>query len=1027
MKKRTAQSLLLLQLILLTIILQSPHCHAQGSPGHNLPPPAIAAGKGKTGEIIPGQYIVKFTTPPLSVYQGGVPGLPPTSPGARGEKKLDASHPDSSNYLNYLEDRQADILRSMEKTLGHGIGVTHSFKAAFNGVAVKMSPAEAMRVAKFPGVAAVIPDKMRQLRTDNGPQWIGAGDLWSDPSTPTKGEGVVIGVIDTGINPANASFADIGGDSYNHTNPRAGYYGFCDSGHADYNAVFQCNDKLIGAYDFTRTLPTPAVLYDNNGHGSHTASTAAGNMVNPASIIAPTITINRAISGVAPHSNIISYKACLNSGCPLSALLAAIDQATLDGVDVINYSIGSSEASDPWQDADSVAFLNARLAGVFVANSAGNDGPGSATVGSPANSPWLLTVGNNSHNRRLVNFVISLTRTGGDPLASISGRGLTSSLPATSIVYAGNYGDPLCPIGAFVPGTFSGQIVVCDRGIYARVDKGSSVKNGGAGGMVLANDYANGDSLVADGHVLPAVHITYNDGVALKSWLSSGSNHQGAISGTTVDENTVNGDIMTSSSSRGGNSAVPGIIKPDVSAPGLDILAANGTNNAATWGLLTGTSMSSPHAAGAAALLISLHPEWSPAEIQSALMNTAYSTILKEDGATPADPFDTGSGRIDVSQAARVGFVLDETYARYLAANPSQGGDPKTLNIPSLGQENIVNTASWTRTLTSAAATGITWTATVTNPSGVNLSVNPSIFTLAAGGTQQVTITADASSAALDTWLFGRVVFIPSGGGMEAAQFPVALKRVAFMNLRHDDVRKSSFAIEKNLEVSRAITGLTVTKNGLIAATVPEAKLYQDPTPSEPFDGNWDPDDPANKDGLWVQMVTVPAGSKRLVTEIVATDSPDVDLYLYRWTGSAWEWFCTSASVSSTEYCSVNDPPAGDYYAWIQNWAASDPTGTTPDNVELATAVVPAASAENLTVALVNGGTSVPAGQPFDLKLSWNLTGPETHWYGRFGLGTDAGNPDNLGLVNLDLHVKPGGLFFPIRGKDGKTSVIFLN
>lgn len=981
-------------------------CIAQTSAGGIFPPPSIPPAKTKADtDIIPGQYIVKFTAPPLSVYQGGVPDLSPTNPGSRGEKKLDADNPDSRNYLHHLHGRQAETLLAMEKTLGREIRPTRSFKVAYNGLAVKMSPAEARLIAKLPGVAAVIPDRMRRLHTDNGPQWIGADDLWNGTvSTATKGEGIVIGVIDTGINPANLSFADIGGDGYDHDNPRGRYYGFCDSGHPDYNPAFQCNDKLIGAYDFTRISPTPAVLYDNDGHGSHTASTSAGNVMNPAALVAPTISINRTISGVAPHSNIISYKACLPGGCPLSALLNAIEQATLDGVDVINYSIGGG-ASDPWSDVDSEAFLHARQAGIFAATSAGNSGPGSDTLGSPGNAPWLLTVGNSSHDRIFSNTLISLTRTDGTPLPDMSGRGLTSSLPVTAIVYAGTFGDALC-LNPFPSGTFSGQIVVCDRGTNARVDKGSNVQAGGAGGMVLANDAASGDSLVADAHVLPAVHITYNDGVTLKTWLSGGSNHQAAIAGAGVDENPANGNIMVASSSRGANSPVPSIIKPDVSAPGLDILAANGTDNAATWGLMTGTSMASPHAAGAAALLLSLHPDWSPAEIQSALMSTADPTVRKEDGATTAGPFDTGTGRVDVSLAARAGFVLDETYARYLAADPSLGGDPKTLNIPSLGREDIVYSTSWTRTLSSTA--NATWTATFTNPPGVSLSVNPANFALTAGGTQQVTITANAGSAAFDTWLFGSVTFSPSGDSTAAARFPVALKRTVSTlpgSLRYDDVRQDSSVIEENLEVAAAITNLTVSTNGLAAARIHSASLYQDPTPDNPYDGG---------DGAHVVNITVPAGAKRLVAEIVKTDSPDIDIYVWRWTGTEWEWHCTSASSGSNEYCSITDPPAGEYTVWIQNWEASDPSGTTSDNVEMAAAVVPGASAGNLTVSLANGENSVPAGQPFDLKIAWSLAGPEVHWYGRFGLGTDAVSPDNLGLVDLDLHVMPGGFSWPM-------------
>lgn len=928
-------------------------------------------------------------------------------------------------YMDYIQGKQSEALQVMEQTLGRAVGALYSYRAAYNGMAVDMSPAEAGRVAQLPEVAAVIPDRMRQLHTDNGPSWIGADDIWGGlVSDITRGEGIVIGVIDTGINPANPSFADIGGDGYDHANPRGRYYGFCDSGDPYYNAGF-CNDKLIGAYDLTVADGDPPVLYDNDGHGSHTASTAAGNVIDPATVVAPTITINRPISGVAPHSNIIAYKACLATGCPLSSLLAAIDQATLDGVDVINYSIGGS-AADPWNDADSEAFLNARQAGVFVATSAGNSGPGRETLGSPGNSPWLLTVGSSSHDRSFGNSLINLTSTGGYPLADIAGKSLTGALPARSILYAGNYGDALC-LSPFAAGTFSGQIVICDRGTNARVDKGANVLAGGAGGMVLANDAANGDSLNSDAHVLPAVHITYDDGAALKAWLVAGTGHQAAISASTAKENAAYGDIMSSFSSRGANLPVPSVIKPDVSAPGQDILAANGTDNAATWGMMSGTSMSSPHAAGAAALLLALHPDWSPAEIQSALMTAADPTVLKEDGLTAADPFDTGTGRINVSAAASAGFILDETHSGYIAADPALGGDPKSLNIPSLGSDNFVQSTTWYRTVT--ATTNTSWTAAVTNPPGVALAVSPAAFSLTAGQTQQLAVTANAAGAAVDTWLFGAVTLTPASGDTAAARLPVAIKRTVSnlpQAVRYDKVSQRADAILNDLEVLPAITELTINTHGLTAPAMHTADLYQDPTPADPFDGNWATDDPANKDGLWVQLVAVPAGSKRLVTEIVQSDSPDMDMYLYRLTGSAWEWHCTSAGDGSSEYCSVADPPAGDYYVWIHNYAARDPSGATPDNVQLAAAVVSGASAGNLSVSLAGGGSAVPAGQPFDLMLSWNLPKTQAYWYGRFGLGTDVAHPDNLGLIDLDIHLEFTGMFVPVMGTDGKMSIIYL-
>ena len=404
------------------------------------------------------------------------------------------------------------------------------------------------------------------------------------------------GIIDTGINHDHPSFADIGGDGYNHTNPHGTFHGLCDP---VTGAPF-CNDKLIGVWDFTGGSVGPE---DDNGHGSHTASTVAGNVVD-AALHAPTVTIERHISGVAPHANIIAYRACLTTpaagACLQTGTTASIDQAVRDGVDVINFSIGGS-SRDPWTDLNAIAFLNAQRAGVFMAVSAGNDGPGQATVGSPADSPWVTAVGANTHDRKFFNSLVGMSGGGSAAPADMRGQSVTAGYGPAPIVYAGDYGYPLCGDGPaneatgeaalnpFPAGTFHGEIVVCDRGTYGRVEKGQNVQEGGAGGFVLLNDEPSGDSLIADAYTLPGVHLTYAQGLVLKPWLASGTGHTASITGTVTDVNAANGDVMASFSSRGQNPSVPGVIKPDVTAPGVDILAAFNTPLAATATRLSST------------------------------------------------------------------------------------------------------------------------------------------------------------------------------------------------------------------------------------------------------------------------------------------------------------------------------------------------------------------------------------------------------------------------------------------------------
>ena len=705
----------------------------------------------------PAIYMVRLSDPPLAAYAGGVTGLKATSPQATGERKLNVKSEAAQAYMAFLGNKHAQTIAAAEQVLKRPLVVVYQYYTANNGFAAYLTPAEAEVMAKQPGVIFVQRDYEKELHTDTGPVWIGAGGIWDGTTTgsATKGEGVIAGVIDTGINPLSPSFADIGGDGYNHTNPwgSGNYVGYCVA-----NPSF-CNDKLIGAWGYPSVNggdPT-----DADGHGSHTASTTAGNVVTSTIVSGSGAVFTRTISGVAPHANVIMYAAC----CTSSALTAAIDQTISDTVDVINYSIGSpSPTADPWTDFDSVGFLNARNAGIFVATSAGNNGPGVDTVGSPGDVPWLTTVAASTSNRAFLSSVISAT--GGITLPpTLNGRGMSDGLGLNPVVYAGAapYNDPLCAV-ATPDGAFAGRIVVCDRGTVGRVQKGINVQARGAVGMIMVEVVGDGPGgLNTDSEQpIPAVYLTTSDGNTLKTWLASGTGHQVALSPTVLDVNASYADVIASFSSRGQNLALPDIIAPHVAAPGVAIWAAY--KEPEGFAVIQGTSMASPHVAGAAALMVALHPTWTPAQIQSALMTTANPNVLKENGITPADPFDTGAGRVDLNTASRAGLVLNETYARYIAANPGTGGDPKTLNMASFGNAQCLSTCSWTRTVSSTMNSAVTWTSSVTSAAGITLTVSPISFTLPAHGSRVITVTANVSALPNDVWAFGSVKSDPRCG-----------------------------------------------------------------------------------------------------------------------------------------------------------------------------------------------------------------------------------------------------------------------
>jgi len=1003
-------------------------------------------------------YIVRFEGEPLATYKGGVAGLAATSPQATGQNKLNVNSPASVAYRAYLSARQNKMVASIEMELARSVNVVYKYDVVLNAVAMKISAAEAKQIAALPGVVSVEAEGLYELETDVSGSWIGADMVWSGEASGTaaKGDGIVVGVIDTGINPSNPSFADVGGDGYEFPEAEQ-FYGACDPESEFYTTTVSCNNKLIGMYDFTQLSAhelNPVTPLDVDGHGSHTASTAAGNVVTEAVIMAPTTSVTRSISGMAPHAQLITYRACYPDlrpeinfhGCPGSALIAGIEQAVTDGVDVINYSIGGGPGN-PWSATDGMAFLAAREAGVFVATSAGNDGPDAATVGSPANAPWVTSAAATTHDRKFYNTLGSLSP---DGPADIVGLGITAGYGPAEIVYSGWYssvftesmdveGDMYDPdelaamcLVPFPADTFDGEIVVCDRGVIARVGKGANVLEGGAGGYVLANDSANGNSLVADPHYLPGVHITYNDGVTLMAWLTNTVVQTATISGVMPGTDVAAGDIMASFSSRGPN-FVPGVIKPDLGAPGVDIMAALGTDDEIAWGTMSGTSMASPHVAGAGALLKQLHPDWTPAEIQSALMSTAVTEIRKEDGATAADPFDVGAGRIDLSMAAKAGLVLDETTEDYTAANPATGGDPKTLNIASMANELCMSSCSWTRTLKSSVDFTETWSISMTEPMSVSFMVEPMSFELAPGMEQVITITADTSALPYGEWAFGEISAMPTTTDTAKAHFPVAVKSefsVIPSMVNIDTIKEMSSITVPDIKVNEVISGFTTTEYGLTQATLHQAMIVQDPTNDSVLDDFFSPDFGT----LFVVTTTVETDqSVRLVAEVLKTTSYDLDMFIiYENEAGGLYWACQSATGSALEYCSVDEGLApGTYYVIVQNWLASDPTtANLPDRTIVATALVPM---EPYTGTMANmevtGPANVALAEPFDATLAWDLDPMEddaeqtllmdelgyVKFYGAFDMGTTPATVGNMGYVPVDLTLRqPQIIFLPL-------------
>jgi subtilisin family serine protease len=686
---------------------------AQGrQPGGN----ANANGNRRTNNI----YVVQMTELPVVSYTGGTNGLPATKP--NGRQKIDPLSPAVVQYAAYLDARHDQSLAAA----GGGRKI-YDYHYTFNGFAVELTEAQAAALGTDTAVLRVTKDDLQFADTSSTPTFLGLdapGGLWEQlGGTDRAGDEIIIGDIDSGIWPENPSFSDRTGTNGNASksgklnyNQIPGWHGKCTPG--EQFTASNCNQKLIGAQRFNQGQGGDAGIAadmpweftsprDYNGHGTHTAATAAGNHGVAATGQAA---LFGTVSGMAPHARIAAYKALWSTqdGSTASGftsdLVAAIDQAVADGVDVINYSISGTQTNflEPVQ----VAFLFAADAGVFVSASAGNNGPTTGTVAHP--SPWLTTVAAGTHNRDgqgSVTLGNGLTYYGAS-LATPVGPALLIDSTTAALAGADPVKAALCYAkidngGAAVldPAKVAGKIVVCDRGVTGRVNKSVAVGEAGGAGMILVNTSIN--SLNADFHVVPTVHLQSTDRAAIKAYAAT-AGATARINQATLIYNAP-APFTASFSSRGPLLAGDGdLLKPDVIAPGQDILAAVAPpgNGGRDFNVYSGTSMSAPHVAGLAALLKHLHPDWSPMMVKSALMTSA-SDVLDGPNANSLVIFRQGAGHVAPNKAADPGLVYNAALSDWLAflcgttngvradvcaslAGAGYSSDPSNLNVASI-------------------------------------------------------------------------------------------------------------------------------------------------------------------------------------------------------------------------------------------------------------------------------------------------------------------------------------------------------
>jgi hypothetical protein len=722
--------------------------------------------------------VVKLDYDPIASYDGTLPGLPATSPSVTG-RSLPHSSAAVAAYQRYVAGVESGVLARLRRAVPSA-RLLYRYQFAYGGVGLTLPGNRIPDLARIDDVVAVQPSTVEHPLTEVTPFFLHAADLWPSLGGAKRAANkVIVGVIDTGIWPEHPSFEDLGLPA------PPGTYAcqFGDGTDPSLGPPFACTGKLIGASAFTQEYlgfikplsgeycnATTRVCSarDADGHGTHTSSTAAGDANRPASIFG----ISRGqVSGMAPGARLIMYRVCLAQGCFTDDLVAAVNQAIADGVDVINYSIsGGFSYEDPVESS----FLDAYAAGISVEAAAGNTGPAAGTANHVG--PWTDTVAA-ATSPRMFTSTLHLASSDGATL-DVQGASLTAGAAGAPVVLAqqvpGN-ADALCR-KPLLPGSANGDIVLCERGINARVEKGYNVLQGGAAGFVLYNPVE--EDVETDNHWLPAVHLDVTEGENVRRFLS----HHGGVTGSfpAGEAAPQQPDVLAAFSSRG---PAGDFIKPDIVAPGIEVLAGDAPNHVDVVGgppgelfqAIAGTSMASPHAAGIAALLKASHPRWTPGQIKSALMTSAVTDVVTEDHATPATPFDGGSGRIRADLADNPTLTFDASASAYAALI----GDPARridLNLPSIDASHMPGLITTTRVGRNVSGTPQTFHVVTTEPPGSSITVTPSDFTVAAGARQTLSITIDAGGLPNGQY-FGSIELDDDDPAATDVHMPVAFDR----------------------------------------------------------------------------------------------------------------------------------------------------------------------------------------------------------------------------------------------------------
>lgn len=961
-------------------------------------------------------YIVQMMDAPVVAYKGDVPGLRATQP--KKGQKIDPFSSDVIAYASYLDGRHSAALAADGRKV-------YDYRYTFNGFAAELTPEQAETIKSAPGVLQVTKDELVTADTATTPTSLGLtapGGLWEQlGGVGRAGEDIIIGLVDSGVWPEGLSMSDRTGLNGNSTKDGKlsyhqipGWHGRCRPG--ELFTASDCNQKLIGATWYNAGWGGDAGIKDPvngrpwefnsprdyNGHGSHTSSTAGGN----AGVLLPgPYAVYGSINGIAPRARIAMYKALwsLEDGSQAngftSDLVAAIDQAVADGVDVINYSISGTRTNflDPVQ----VAYFNAASVGVFVSASAGNSGPTTATVAHPA--PWLTTVAATNHPRTLeakltlgdgseyTGASATLTGVGPAPLIDSIDAALPGADPtAVALCFSSTWTGGTAVLD---PAKVAGKIVLCDRGTSDRVDKSRAVFEAGGVGMILVN-VASG-TLNADFHSVPSVHLAHTYRTALKTYAQTvGPTATIGKAGVTFNAAA---PIIASFSSRGPLAAGGGdLLKPDVSAPGVDIFAAVAPpgNGGALFASYQGTSMAAPHVAGLAALLKQLHPTWSPMAIKSAMM-TSTIDVLDGPNTNSTVIFRTGAGHINPNKAADPGLVYDSNSNDWLAflcgtttgVSPSVCSalnslgypfDASDMNVPSIAIGDLVASQTVKRRVTNVGGGKATYTASYTGMTGFTVVISPSSLTLNPGETKSFTVTFTRTTATLNSYGGGQLTWTD---GTHNVRIPMVVRPIALVA----PAAVSSNGPPISYQVKFGFAGpFSATARGLVPAATTAGTVSDDPgnsfTPGGP--------------GTVAIPVTVPAGityARFSLFDANVSPASDIDLVLYKGTTLV----ASTGGSTSNEEINVSNPPAGnDYVLYVHGYEV-------PGSADFTAFVwlLDSAAAGNMTVSAPAMATIGGLGT-IDLTFSGLASG--TKYLGSVAYGGATGLPTPT-IVRVDV------------------------